>query len=93
MNKVYYIMKEIGKLTILSFGNSGSDSSMAELVLKNKNGKAFMVLCDDLERERGDLDKAKSFEKSCNENNYITISMKDDWKTIYGDKVTRKKDN
>jgi len=93
MNKVYYIMKEIGKLPILSFGNSGSDSSMAELAMQHPNGLAFMILCDDLERERGDLDKAQSFEKSCKENNYITISMKDDWKTIYGDKVTRKKDN
>ena len=91
MNKVYYIMKEIGKLPILSFGNSGSDSSMAELVLQHPDGLAFMILCDDLERERGDLDKAQSFEKSCNDNNYITISMRDDWKTIYGDKVTRKK--
>ena len=93
MNKVYYIMKEIGKLPILSFGNSGSDSSMAELAMQHPNGLAFMILCDDIERERGDLDKAQSFEKSCKENNYITISMKDDWKTIYGDKVTRKKDN
>ena len=91
MNKVYYIMKEIGKLPILSFGNSGSDSSMAELAMQHPNGLAFMILCDDLERERGDLDKAQSFEKSCNDNNYITISMRDDWKTIYGDKVTRKK--
>ena len=91
MNKVYYIIKEIGKIPILSFGNSGSDSSMAELALQHPNGMAFMILCDDLERERGDLDKARSFEKSCNENNYITISMKYDWKTIYGENVTRKK--
>ena len=91
MNKVYYIIKEIGKIPILSFGNSGSDSSMAELALQHPNGMAFMILCDDLERERGDLDKARSFEKSCNDNNYITISMKNDWKTIYGENVTRKK--
>ena len=50
-----------------------------------------MILCDDTERERGDLEKSKSFEESCIKNNYITISMRDDWKTIYGKDVTRKK--
>ena len=93
MNKVYYIAKEIGKIPLLSFGNSGSDSSMAELALQNPQGMAFMILCDDIERERGDLEKAKSFEESCNKNNYITISMRDDWKTIYGENVTKKKHN
>jgi hypothetical protein len=93
MNKVYYISKEIGKIPLLSFGNSGSDSSMAELVLQNPHGLAFMILCDDIERERGDLEKAKSFEESCNKNDYITISMRDDWKTIYGENVTKKKHN
>ena len=93
MNKVYYITKEIGEIPLLSFGNSGSDSSMAELALQNPHGMAFMILCDDIERERGDLEKAKSFEESCNKNNYITISMRDDWKTIYGENVTRKIDS
>ena len=91
MHKVYYIAKEIGQLPLLSFGNSGSDSSMAELSLQNPQGLAFMILCDDTERERGDLEKAKSFKESCIKNNYITISMRDDWKTIYGDNITRKK--
>ena len=90
MNKVYYIMREIGKKPILAFGNSGSDTSMAELALQNKNGKAFMVLCDDIIRERGDTEKAESFKETCNENGWITISMKNDWKTIYGDDVKKK---
>ena len=90
MNKVYYIMREIGKKPILAFGNSGSDTSMAELALQNKNGKAFMVLCDDIIRERGDTVKAESFKETCNENGWITISMKNDWKTIYGDDVKKK---
>ena len=90
MNKVYYIMREIGKKPILAFGNSGSDTSMAELALQNKNGKAFMVLCDDIVRERGDTEKAESFKETCNENGWITISMKNDWKTIYGDDVKKK---
>ena len=90
MNKVYYIMREIGKKPILAFGNSGSDTSMAELALQNKNGKAFMILCDDIIRERGDTVKAESFKETCNENGWITISMKNDWKTIYGDDVKKK---
>ena len=90
MNKVYYIMREIGKKPILAFGNSGSDTSMAELALQNKNGKAFMVLCDDIIRERGDTVKAESFKETCNENGWITISMKNDWKTIYGYDVKKK---
>ena len=90
MNKVYYIIKTIGKIPLISFGNSGSDSSMAEFALQNPKGIAFMVLCDDLVRERGNKDKAESFRKSCEENNWIPISMRDDWKTIYGDNVTRK---
>ena len=90
MNKVYYIMREIGKKPILAFGNSGSDTSMAELALQNKNGKAFMILCDDIIRERGDTVKAESFKETCNENGWITISMKNDWKTIYGYDVKKK---
>jgi len=93
MNKVYHIIREIGKIPILSFGNSSGDSSMANFVLSNKNKKslAFMLLCDDLERENGDEAKAEKMKNSCNENNWIPVSMKNDWKTIYGEDVTRKK--
>ena len=49
-----------------------------------------MVCCDDLERENGDMKKANNMKKLCEENNWEPISMRDDWKTIYGDKVTRK---
>ena len=92
LNKVLYILKEIGKVPILSFGNSNSDSSMANFVVGAKNYKrmAFMVLCDDTVRENGNIDKAKSMEKSCEDNDWVPISMKNDWKTIYGDNVKRK---
>ena len=92
MNKVTVIQQEIGKQPVLSFGNSGSDSSMAEYAINNNKykAKAFMLCCDDTERENGNPEKAEKMAKSCNENGWTAISMKNDWKTIYGDNVTRK---
>ena len=90
MNKVHNIIKQIGKIPILSFGNSNGDSSMANLAISNGRGLAFMLLCDDLEREEGNEAKAKSMEESCNKNGWIPVSMKNDWKSIYGENVTRK---
>ena len=91
-NKVISIIKEIGKVPVLSFGNSNSDSSMANFVIANENYKsmAFMLLCDDIVRENGNLEKAKAMEKNCQDNGWVPISMKNDWKTIYGDNVKRK---
>ena len=92
MNKVSYIEIEIGKKPVLSFGNSSGDTSMANYVVNDNQYEslAFMVCCDDLERENGDMKKANNMKKLCEENNWEPISMRDDWKTIYGDKVTRK---
>ena len=92
MNKVTVIQQEIGKQPVLSFGNSGSDSSMAEYAINNNKykAKAFMLCCDDTERENGNPEKAQKMADSCKENGWTAISMKNDWKTIYGDNVTRK---
>ena len=91
MNKVSYIAKEIGKQPVLAFGNSSGDTSMLNYTIsKNKyKSAAFFVLCDDLDRELGNLDKAESGRKLASENGWQTISMKNDFKTIYGDKVKR----
>ena len=53
------------------------------------NSLAFMVLNDDLIRERGNQASADKMKKLCDKNNWIYISMKNDWKTIYGLNVTR----
>ena len=94
MNKVHHIIREIGKTPVLSFGNSKGDSSMANFVISNKDniGLAFMLLCDDTERENGNIAKANEMQELCNNNNWIAISMKNDWTTIYGENVTRKKE-
>ena len=90
MNKVSQIALEIGKVPVLSFGNSSGDLSMAQYAKSNKKyeGKAFMILCDDTERELGNLEKAASLKKTCDELGFTTISMRDDFATIYGDDVT-----
>ena len=55
MNKVSAIETEIGKKPVLSFGNSSGDTSMANYVINDNEYEAlaFMVCCDDLEREKG----------------------------------------
>ncbi len=92
MNKVAVIEQEIGVQPVLSFGNSTGDSSMAEYTISgNKyNSLAFMLCCDDLERENGNEEKANKMYSLCEENNWTPISMKNDWTTIYGDGVTKK---
>ena len=92
MNKVTSIMTEIGIQPVLSFGNSTGDSAMANFTINNNQYKslAFMLCCDDLERENGNADKADKMVKLCDENGWIAVSMKNDWTTIYGEGVTRK---
>ena len=92
MNKVSVIMQEIGQQPVLSFGNSTGDSSMAEYVTSGNAYKslAFMLCCDDTERENGDEAKAQKMFDLCEEFDWIPISMKNDWTTIYGDGVTKK---
>ena len=92
MNKVHNMIREIGQIPVLSFGNSGGDSSVANYVLTNKKykGLSLMLLCDDVERENGDIAKANKFKATCEKNGWIPVSMKNDWKTIYGENVTRK---
>ena len=91
-NKVIGIIREIGKHPLLSFGNSGGDKDMANYVMNNKNypSLAFMVCCDDTDRERGNPTKAEEMKQNCQKNGWIPISMRDDWLTIYGQNVTRK---
>ncbi|MBQ9396502.1 MAG: haloacid dehalogenase-like hydrolase [Proteobacteria bacterium] len=92
MNKVAVIAQEIGQQPVLSFGNSTGDASMAEYVITHNpyKSKAFMLLADDTERENGNLAKAEKMKVLCENSGWIPVSMKNDWKTIYGDGVTKK---
>ncbi len=89
MNKVTKIAEEIGKVPVLSFGNTAGDQSMAQYTVNNDKyeTKAFMLMCDDLEREHGNMDKANAMKKMCEECGFEPVSMRDDFATIYGDDV------
>lgn len=90
MNKVSVIEQEIGKQPVLCFGNSSGDAAMANYTITNNQYKsgAYLLCCDDLERENGNTTKADKMRASCEENGWTAVSMKDDWTTIYGDGVT-----
>ncbi|MBR4641656.1 MAG: haloacid dehalogenase-like hydrolase [Selenomonadaceae bacterium] len=93
MNKVSNMAREIGKKPVLAFGNSSGDSSMINFSLRGNKYRtaAFFVICDDLEREFGNIDKANKSIKLADNNGWIKISMRDDFKTIYGDNIRRTK--
>ena len=91
-NKVTVIEQEIGVQPVLCFGNSSGDAAMANFTINNNQYKAaaYMLCCDDTERENGNVEKADKMRASCEENGYTAVSMKNDWTIIYGDGVTKK---
>ncbi|MCR5595183.1 MAG: haloacid dehalogenase-like hydrolase [Lachnospiraceae bacterium] len=90
-NKTIWIEREIGRRPVLAFGNSGSDSSMMNYVIDERNpypAQAYMIVADDDVREWGTQDwEGKS--KAYSEQGFIPISMKNDFLKIYPDTVTR----
>lgn len=93
MNKVSSMAKEIGQQPVLAFGNSTGDFSMFQYTTMHNKYKsaAFTLLCDDMDREFGNQKKADAMVKSAAENGWVTVSMKKDFKTIYGDTVKKVK--
>lgn len=91
MNKVSNIVREIGRQPVLAFGNSSGDSSMLNYTIANNKYKSlsFALLCDDTKRELGSPKKAQSMQKLCDQYGWVPVSMKDDFKTIYGNNVKR----
>ena len=91
-NKVTVIQQEIGVQPVLAFGNSSTDFAMATYATSNNPHRSmgFMLCCDDVVRENGNIEKAEKMVRNCEENGWVAISMANDWKTIYGDEVTRK---
>ena len=91
MNKVKAIVKEIGRQPVLSFGNSSGDVSMHNYTIFNNRYKsaAFMLIADDEERDYGNTEKVQPLKEKWEESGYHVISMKDDFRTIYGDDVVK----
>ncbi len=90
-NKVLQIAQEIGRQPVLSFGNSGGDTSMHNYTICNNRYKsaAFMLIADDEERDYGNTEKAQALREKWEAAGYHVISMKDDFRTIYGDDVKK----
>jgi len=91
-NKATVIEQEIGKMPVLAFGNSTGDFSMATYTCQNDKygGRAYMLLCDDTQRDYGDPEKAAEFKKECEENGFYTVSEKDEFALLYPEGVAMK---
>ena len=89
-NKVLQITQEIGKVPVLSFGNSSGDCAMHNFCLSNTlKCDAFMLIADDEDRDHANREKALKLAEQWRENGYHVISMRDDFKTIYGESVKK----
>jgi len=90
-NKVLQITQEIGKVPVLSFGNSGGDAAMHNFCLGNDQHRsaAFMLIADDEDRDHANREKALKLAEQWREAGYYVISMRDDFKTIYGPGVRK----
>ncbi len=90
-NKVRQISQEIGKVPVLSFGNSSGDEAMHNYCLSNKKYRTatFMLVADDDARDHANLEEGARREKKWREAGYNVISMKNDFRTIYGQGVEK----
>ncbi len=90
-NKVLQIAQEIGKQPVLSFGNSSGDVSMNNYALLNNRYRsaAFMLVADDDVRDYGNPGVHDELTAKWQDMGYHVISMRDDWKTIYGEEVVK----
>ncbi len=90
-NKVVQIAQEIGRQPVLSFGNSSGDVSMHNYALHNNRYRsaAFQLIADDDVREYGKSEKGPALREKWEGMGFNVISMRDDWKTIYGENVKR----
>ena len=90
-NKVLQISQEIGKVPVLSFGNSSGDCAMHNYALSNTKyrSEAFMLIADDEARDHANREKALALGEKWHNAGYHVISMRDDFKTIYGEGVTK----
>ena len=91
MNKVRQIVQDIGQQPVLSFGNSGGDVSMHMFTISNNayRSAAFMLIADDETRDYGNEKKVQSLKKQWEDYGFNVISMKNDFRTIYGDNVVK----
>ena len=90
-NKSIYIEREIGQRPVLAFGNSGSDTSMMNYAIDERNpylAQAYMIVADDDVREWG-IQNWESKSEDYKAKGYVPISMKNDFAQIYPDGITK----
>lgn len=87
-NKIVSLINKIGTIPVMVFGNSSGDFSIAQYVTQH-GGKSYMLILDDVTREYGNLEEAKLFKKNCELLGFKTISVKDDFETIYNKNVIK----
>ena len=94
MSKVDAIVREIGQQPVLAFGNSSGDVAMCEYtVTQNPYASlSYIVLADDEARAWGDTAGAQAKIESYAKLGIGTISMRDDFATIYGPGVEKDAD-
>ena len=88
MSKVISIVNEIGMAPVMVFGNSSGDFAMGQYALQH-GGKAYMLLCDDTVRDYGDEEEAAKFAADCAALGFETVSMRDEFETIYAEGVRK----
>lgn len=90
-NKVKQISQEIGKVPVMSFGNSGGDVSMHNYCLSNKKYRTavFQLIADDDARDHANREKGLALGQKWRDAGFHVISMRDDFKTIYGFNVQK----
>lgn len=89
-NKVKQIAQEIGKIPVLSFGNSSGDSAMHNYCKSNtRKTEVFMLIADDYDNDHANETETNKRKAQWEEAHYNIISMKNDFKTIYGEGVTK----
>ena len=90
-SKVLQIAQEIDRKPVLSFGNSSGDVSMHNYTITNNGYKsaAFQLIADDDVRDYGNSSKGKELRDKWEGMGFVAVSMKNDWKTIYGENVVK----
>ena len=80
---------ELGKQPILVFGNSLGDSSMAIYATDENPYKSavFMVKADDESKVHTDLEEYEKRADFWEQNNWVVISMKNDFKALFKEKA------
>ena len=77
-------------VAFLILGNSGGDCSMHNYGLSNVHkSAAFMLIADDDVRDHANPTKANTLGEQWRQMGYYVISMKNDFKTIYGEGVEK----